>query len=228
MDADQPYRIIQLICNKFQAGNITPDQYMDAINQGQTSFLSYLLGQFVSYQYGRPLSKVQFGMNEIVRQRITPLIDPPTTITIDDTGLAPYPSDFEQVDALNLTSLDRIRFVPQHKKYSYIKSRIDPIATNPIFMIESDGFRFYPNTNFNGISLGTVQLGYVKTPPQIVWGSAPDAQGRPQYDAGASKPPIWYSVDGMELISRALAMFGVNLQASEVSQYAQMIKTQGD
>jgi hypothetical protein len=227
LDADQPYRIIQLICNKFQAGNITPVQYNDAINQGQTSFLDYLLGQFVSYQYGRPLAKVQFGMNEIVRQRITPLIATPITISIDASGFAPYPADYQQVDALNLTSLDRIRFVPQHKKYSYIKSRIDPISSNPIFMIEDEGFRFYPNTDFNGVSLGTVQLGYVKTPPQIVWSSTPDAQGRPVYDPGTSVAPVWYDVDGMEIISRALSMFGVNLQANEVSQYAQMVKTQG-
>ncbi len=227
MTADTPYKIIQIIANKFQAGNITPDQYMDMINYGQLGFLDYLLGQFVSYQYGRPLSRVQFGMNEIVRQRITPLIDPVTTINIDATGFAPYPNDYQQADALNLTNLDRIRFVPQHKKYSYIKSKIDPVATNPIFLIESQGFRFYPNTNFNNISLGSIQLSYVKTPPDIVWNSAPDAQGRPVYRQSGSVNPVWYDTDMDELIVRALEMIGVNLQAPEISQYAQMIKTEG-
>lgn len=227
MTADDPYRIIQFISNKFQAGNITPTQYNDIINYAQLGFLDFLLGQFVSYQYGRPLSRVQFGMNEIVRQRITPLIDAPSTIAIDADGLAPYPADFQQVDALNLTSLDRIRFVPQHKKYSYIKSRIDPISTNPIFLIESEGFRFYPNTNFNGIPLGTVQLSYVKTPPKIFWASTPDGQGRPVYNQGGSADPIWYDVDIDELVYRALDMVGVNLSAPEVRQYAQQVKIQG-
>jgi hypothetical protein len=227
LTADDPYRIIQIVANKFQAGNITPTQYMDMINYAQLGFLDYLLGQFVSYQYGRPLSKVQFGMNEIVRQRITPLIDPVSTINIDATGFAAYPSDYQQADALNLTSLDRVRFVPQHKKYSYIKSRIDPVSTNPIFLIESQGFRFYPNTNFNGVSLGSIQLSYVKTPPDIVWGNSPDPQGRPQYNQGTSVNPIWYDTDMDELIVRALEMIGVNLQAPEISQYAQMIKNEG-
>lgn len=227
MNADQPYKIIQFIANKFQAGNITPAQYNSIINYAQLGFLDYLLGQFVSYQYGRPISKVQFGMNEIVRQRITPLIDPVSTISIDVTGFAPYPVDYQQADALNLTSLDRIRFVPQHKKYSYIKSRIDPVATNPFFLIESGGFRFYPNTNFNGVSLGSFQLSYVKTPPTIVWASTPDAQGRPVYNQAGSTDPVWYDTDMDELIMRALAMVGVNLQAPEISRYAEMIKTEG-
>lgn len=166
-------------------------------------------------------------MNEIVRQRITPLIDQPSTLTIDVTGLAPYPADYQQADALNLTSMDRIRFVPQHKKYSYSKSKIDPVATNPFFLIESGGFRFYPNTNFNGVSLGTVQLSYVKTPPKIVWASTPDAQGRPVYNQAGSTNPIWYDTDMDELIYRALDMIGINLQAQEISQYARMVKTEG-
>lgn len=221
MDADTPYRIIQLVCNKFQAGNITAQQYMDAINQAQRDFLNFLLGQFISYQYGKPLSRVQFGMNEIVRQRVTPFIDAPTTLTIDVNGNAPYPVGLQQVDAMYTSTMDRIRYVPQHKLYSYLKSQIDPVATNPIFLITSEGFKFYPST------LGTALISFVDTPPDVLWASLPDAQGRPVYNPGPSKGPLFYDVDVMELISRALAMFGVNLQANEVSQYAQMAKTQG-
>ena len=227
MDADTPYRIIDLICNKFQAGNITAQQYMDAINQAQRDFLNFLLGQFISYQYGKPLSRVQFGMNEIVRQRVTPFIAPPSVLTIDANGVAPYPTGLQQVDAMYTSAMQRIRYVPQHKLYSYLNSQIDPVATNPIFLIESTGFKFYPNTTFNGTTLGTALISYVDTPPDVIWASLPDGQGRPVYNPGASQGPLFYDVDVMELISRALAMFGVNLQANEVSQYAQMAKTQG-
>jgi len=227
MDADTPYRILQIICNKFQAGNITAQQYMDAINQAQRDFLAFLLGQFVSYQYGKPLSRVQFGMNEIVRQRVTPFISKPAPLVIDTNGNAPYPVGMQQVDAMYTTSMDRIRYVPQHKLFSYLKSKIDPIATNPIFLIEDTQFQFYPNTTFNGVALSSAKISYVNTPPDVVWASIPDGQGRPVYNPGASQGPLFYDVDVMELISRALAMFGVNLQANEVSQYAQMAKTQG-
>lgn len=228
MNVNDLYELCLFIINKSLGGTFTQDEFNTVINRAQMSFLNYLLGQFVSYQYGRPLSRVQFGMNEIVRQRITPLISQPVPLTIDATGLAPYPNDFEQVDAVYTASMDRVRFVPQHKLYSYLSSVIDPVTTNPIFLIESGGFRFYPNTDYNSVSLSGITLSYVHTPPAIVWASTPDAQGRPQYNSGASKDPVWYEVDWMELVSRALSMVGVNLQANEISQYAQQIKLQGD
>jgi len=199
---------------------------MDMINQAQRDFLSFLLGQFVSYQYGRPLSRVQFGMNEIVRQRVTPLIAAPTSLTIDGFGKSPYPVGMQQVDAMytvdsNGNITNRIRYVPQHKLYSYLNSRIDPVATNPIFLIEDEGFQFYP------ITLGTAKISFVNTPPDVIWNSTPDGQSRPVYTAAGSVGPVFYDIDVMELISRSLAMVGVNLQAGEISQYANMVKTQG-
>lgn len=228
MNVNDLYELMLFIINKFQSGNFTQDEFNVVINRAQKSFLNYLLGQFVSYQYGRPISKVQFGMNEIVRQRITPLIDPPVPLVIDANGLAPYPANFEQVDAIYTSTKDRIRFVPQHKLYSYLGSVIDPINTNPIFLIESGGFRFYPNTTYNGTALSGVTLSFVKTPPDIVWASIPDGQGRPVYNPSASVDPVWYQVDWMELVHRGLSMVGVNLQASEISQFAQQVKLQGD
>lgn len=227
MDADTPFRIIQYIANKFLGGEITGQEYMDMINQAQRDFLNYLLGQFISYQYGKPLSKVQFGMNEIVRQRVTPFIAAPSPLTIDVNGNAPYPAGMQQVDAMYTSTMQRIRYVPQHKLYSYLNSQIDPIATNPIFMIESTGFQFYPNTTTNGTSLGTALISYVNTPPDVVWNSSPDGQGRPQYTSVGSQGPLFYDVDVMELISRSLAMVGVNLQAGEVSTYAENFKREG-
>jgi hypothetical protein len=43
-----------------------------------------------------------------------------------------------------------------------------------------------------------------------------------------STNPAWYEVDAMQVVVRALAMVGVNLQLGAVQQYAAMIKNQGD
>lgn len=222
------YQIVQNIVNKNQNGYIPPAQFNLFANQAQTSFLDYLLGDFQSYQYGRPLSKVQWGMNEITRQRLTPLIGPVVTLTPDNTGFVAYPSDFQQVDAMYQTNKDRIRYVPQHKLYSYLQSQIDPIATNPIFTIESGGFRFYPNTTDTQVASPAALLSYVKTPPTIVWAYTTDSNGRPVYSPGTSVDPVFYDTDNMELISRVLQFVGINLQAQEIEQYATMIKNQGD
>lgn len=226
MTVDFLYRLIQYIANQFQRGNIGPVRFNLIIQQANISFLDYLLGQLQQYSYGSPAARVQFGVNETARQRLTPLIDPVTLLTIDATGLAPYPDDFQQVDAM-YAGVNRIRFVPQHKLPSYRTDPIDPIPTNPIYIIESGGFRFYPNMTDDGIASPTATLSYVKTPPTIFWGSTPDGQGRPVYNPGTSTDPIWYPTDQLELVARVLKMIGVNLSAPEISQYADGIIKQG-
>src|SRR5882762_1237369 len=212
MTAGFMYDLIIFISNKNNGqGYITPDEFNVIINQSRFSFLDYLLGEFQQYQGGRPVPRVQFGMNESVRQRLTPFINAPVTLNIDVAGLSPYPGDYQQSDAMYDSSMNRIRYVPQHKLYSYLKSQIDPISTKPIYLIESDGFRFYPNTTYNGVDLGTAKLSYVHTPPDIVYSTIPDGNGRPVYDPGTSVDPEWYDVDCLDILARALRMIGVNL-----------------
>lgn len=227
MTADTAYQLTVYIANQFQRGNVSPQRFNLIINQASTSFLNYLLGQFQTYNYGKAEARVQFGVNETARQRLTPLINPPSSLTIDSTGLAPYPTGFEQVDAMFSLTMDRIRFFPQHKLYSYLNDPIDLINSNPGYVLESGGFRFYPNTTYNSTQLPGALLSYVQTPPLIVWAYTLDGNGRPVYDAGLSVGLPWYEVDCLEVISRALKMIGVNLGSGEISKYGEMIIKQG-
>lgn len=227
MTSDTAYELVKYISNNFQRGNISPARFNLIINQASTSFLSYLLGQFQTYNYGKPEARVQFGVNETARQRLTPLINPLLSLTIDSTGLAPYPTGFEQVDAMFSQTMDRIRFFPQHRLYSYLNDPIDPINTNPGYVLESGGFRFYPNTTYNGNQLPGALLSYVQTPPAVIWAFIPDGQGRPTYNPSLSVGLPWYEVDCLEVISRALRMVGVNLDAVGVAQYGDNIIKQG-
>lgn len=228
MDANTVYNLLKFIPNQLQRGNLSPANINLIAQQAQTSFLDYLLGQLQQYQYGAPQSRVQYAVNETARLRLTPFISPVSTLTIDATGLSPYPPSFEQVDAMymNVPARTRIRFVPQHKLPNYLSDPIDPIDTNPIYVLEDGGFRFFPSTDFDGTNLGTALISYVQTPPAFNWASTPDSNGRPIYNAGSSTGYAWYDVDCLEIISRALRMIGINLSAPEVSQYADnIIKT---
>lgn len=211
-----------------QQGYLSPDDFNNVINIAQLGFLDYLLGEFQSYQGGRPVPKVQFGMNESVRQRLIPFIQSPVTLTIDNTGFATYPSDYQQMDAMYQPNMNRVRYAQQHKLYSYLNSQIDPISTNPVYLIEDNGFRFYPNVTYNGVAFSSAKLSYVRTPATIVWGFIPDpTTGLPVYSAGASTDPEWFDVDAMDVIVRGLALVGVNLQLAQVEQYANLIKNTG-
>jgi hypothetical protein len=221
MNVNDIYRICQYAVNKAQNGYLTPAEFNLTINQAQISYQDYLMGEFQQYQYGRPQARITYSQNENIRQRITPLITKSTLTINSGTGLAPAPNDFLQVDAMwQSDGLHRVRFVPQDSLYSYHSSQIDPVADNPIYLLQNDQFQFYPKT------LGTAILSYIKSAPAIVWGYT-TVGGRPVYDAGTSTQAVWAEIDILEIITRALKLIGLNLQDGAVTQYANQITQTG-
>jgi hypothetical protein len=215
MNVNDMYRICQFAVNKAQNGYLTPSEFNLTINQAQVSYQDYLLGEFQQYQYGRPQARINYSQNENIRQRLSPLITE-TTLSINGSGEAAYPADYVQADAVRTSAFKRVRYVQQDSLYSYYNSVIDPIETNPIYLLEPTGFQFYP------LTLGSAILTYVKDAPTIVWAYT-TVSGRPVYSSGTSVQPVWDNVDLLEIIARALKLIGLNLQDGQVQQYANQV-----
>lgn len=230
MNVNDMYRICQFAVNKAQNGYLTPSEFNLIINQAQVSYQDYLLGEFQQYQYGRPQARVNYSQNENIRQRLSPLLAEATLTINGTTGQSPYPADYVQTDAVITSAFNRVRYVQQDSLYSYYNSQIDPIATNPIYLLEPTGFQFYP------VTLGTAILTYVKDAPEIVWAYT-TVSGRPVYAATqtgvgvtpttGTVQPVWDNVDLLEIIARALKLIGLNLQDGQVQQYANQVTQQG-
>ncbi len=210
--------------NKAQ-GFVSPDDFNNVLMpMAQKNFLDYLLGEYQKYQLKRPIAVVEFGQNERVRQSISPLIYG-TLLNINASGIAPYPSDYEYNDAMwGVYGFYNIRFIQQDRQDAYLHSRIDPISRNPVYLINHEGFQFFPERPYGE---NQSKMSYVRTPPSIVWGYDLDGNGRPVYNASKSQQPVWGDSDIYEIIVRALALVGVNLQVSMVIQYANDIKNNG-
>jgi hypothetical protein len=219
MNVNDMYRICQFAVNKAQNGYLTPSEFNLTINQAQVSYQDYLLGEFQQYQYGRPQARINYSQNENIRQRLSPLITS-ATLTINGSGEAAYPADYVQTDTIITTAFNRVRFAQQDTLYSYYNSQIDPIATNPIYLLEPAGFQFYP------VTLGSAILTYIKDAPEIVWAYT-TVSGRPVYSSGTSVQPVWDNVDLLEIIARALKLIGLNLQDGQVQQYANQVTQTG-
>jgi hypothetical protein len=237
MNVNEMYQLVLYFCAKnSQQGYLSPSDFNLVINQAQISFTNYLLGEFQQYTPGRAVPTVQFGMNAITRQRLAPCIDLPTTLNIDSSGFAAYPYGFAQTDAMYIYGLpiyggmQRIKFVQQDYLYSYLKSYISPINKHPLYMVESQGFRFYPNSEYNGVNIPGypyAKLSFVKYPPLINWAYTLDVNGLPVYDPDNSTDCAYQEVDQLEVVTRALNIIGVNLQFSEVRQYSEQVQTKG-
>ena len=223
MDVNECYRLVLLATAKnVQDGYVSPDDFNLAMNNGQRMYLDYLLGEYQKYQPQRPIAVVEFGQNERIRESLAPLIYGANLFPNTTTGIAAFPSDYEYSDNMwGLYGFYNIRFVQQDRLDSYIHSSIDPIAENPVYLIQHEGFHFFPE-NF-----GSARLSYVRTPPSIVWGYVLDSNGIPVYNPSTSQQPVWGDTDIYQIIVRALALVGVNLQLGVVMQYASDIKNNG-
>ena len=219
---DDVYQICTYAVGKnLQQGYLSPADFNLVINQAQKSYVAYLLGDFQQYQPGRPVARVEFGQNSVIRQRLSPIIIQ-TNLVINPSGFSSYPADYLQTDAMwTSTGYERIREVQQNFLYSTYNSVIDPIADWPIYTIEDAGFRFFP------ITLGSAKLSYVAQAPDMEWAYTLNPNGIPVYSAINSTQSVWDDATILEIIVRALRLVGVNLQYNDVSAYANQIQTQG-
>lgn len=223
MSVDEVYKIMQIILQKNkQDGYLDSDTFQTVINEAQRNYLDYLMGEYQKYQLQRPIAVVEIGQNQRIRQSLAPLIYGVVLSPNTSTGIASFPYDFEYVDAMNNPStFARVRFVQQDSLDSYYNDPIDPVATNPIYLIKHEGFQFYP------VNIGSTNLSYVRTPPSIVWGYVLDSNEREVYNPATSQQPIWADTDMHEIIVRALMAIGTGLQVKDVVQYSQYIKDGG-
>lgn len=221
MTVDDMYRICQYAINKAQNGSLTPSEFNLLVEQAQNSWVDYLIGEFQQYQYQRAQARVSYGQNSNVRQRLQPFIYN-INLSIDTTGFVRYPGDYLQYDAMwSFYGYNRIRWAAQDKLYSIANSQIDPIASNPAFMIEDVGLRFFPN------NIASARMSYIRKPQRIYWGFTLDGNGRKVYSPANSEQPKWADVDLLEIIARVLKLAGVNLKDGDVVQYANSIIQQG-
>ncbi len=223
MTVDEVYFLVKYAVSKnVQNGYVSPDDFNSTIQQAERSYLDYLLGEYQKYQLQRPIPPVAMAITERVRTSMSPLIYGTILNPNSTTGIAAYPSDFEQVDAMwGVYGFYNIRFVQQSRLSSFYRSTIDPVQTNPIYVMNHDGFQFYPE------NIGQVRMSYVRTPPYMGWGYTEDINGIPVYNPATSTQPCWADPDLMNIIVRALAIIGVSLQFPTVMQYSNEIKNIG-
>lgn len=226
MNSNVCYQIMQFAVGKnIQQGYLSPQDFYTSINTAQQQYLDYLLGEYQRYQIKRPIAVVEFGQNERIRDSISPLIYNVILPINSTTGIASRPSDYEYMDAMwGVYGNYNIRFTQQDRLDSYIHSDIDPVASNPVYLIRHEGFQFFPDRPYGE---NQAKMSYIRTPPSIVWGYNLDSNGIPAWNPATSQDPVWSDSDMYQIIVRALLLVGVNLNYSQVMGYADQVKQGG-
>ena len=220
------YSIMKYCVGKNQSqGYLSPEDFYTSVNTAQQQYLDYLLGEYQKYQIRRPIAVVEFGQNERIRDTISPLIYSAILPINSTTGIASRPSDYEYTDAMwSVYGNYNIKFTQQDRLDEYIHSEIDPIVTNPVYLIQHEGFRFFPDRPYGE---NQARMSYVRTPPSISWGFSVDSNGIPVWNPATSQNPVWSDTDCYQIIVRALMLVGVNLNYNQVISYSNDIKQGG-
>lgn len=163
MTIDEVFRLCNFISGKNQNGNITPDNFNLLVKESNSEYQSFLVGEVEQFQYNNAKVRVGLGQN-LVLSKLAPFIKSPTTLTIDNTGKSPYPNDYIEKIALYTSTMSKVRWATQERLASFLSDPIDPVATNPIYLIEDNQFQFYP------ISLGQAKLSYIRAGETPYWG----------------------------------------------------------
>lgn len=221
MDVNDVFELIRFSANATINGDVSPSEFNRVIALAEHHFVNSLLGVPEQYLYDKPIPRIQYSMNRTIRQKLSPLIEEIETLYVDSNGRADYPSRYLMLDAMYTTNMSNVRFAAQEKLASFIRSKIDPVATNPIYLIDRSGFQFYP------INIGPVKISYVRAPSPMVYATSNDTNGRPVYNENNSIQPQWADTDLFGIISRSLQLVGVNLQLPVLYQYAEQIKKEG-
>lgn len=226
MDSNEVYTIMKYaVAKNISQGYLSPDDFQTSINTAQNSYVDYLLGEYQKYQIQRPIAVVQFGQNERIRDSIAPLIYNTVLPINGTTGIAPFPSDYEYVDAMwSVYGNYNIRFIQQDRQDAFVHSQIDPVVSNPVYLIRHEGFQYFPDRPYGE---NQAKMSYVRKPPSITWGYVLDSNGIPVWNPATSQNPVWSNTDMLNIIARALMLVGVNLQFNTVMQYANEIKNGG-
>lgn len=188
--------------------------------QAELQLFKERLGLPEEYQPGKPLPRVAASMTQKISDDLRPFIKE-LTLVIDSNGAVPFPADYARTIAVSANNED-VAIIEQSMLRERRNSRISPPTKKyPIVSFYPDRLQFYP------VDVATGTFEYYRFPVSGEWAFTLDGNGRPVYNEAGSKHSEFPKDCMNDLIIRVCSMFGVNLKASDVLQYAEQKQRQG-
>lgn len=221
MDIDKIYSIVKFISNKNQQGYIAPAEFNNAFNLAQTQYFHQLVEDIQGWDANRKRIRLPMGNAEQAIQKVAPFIITTVIPVTPINGQLPKPGNLACLLALRTFNDDqRIWRVEHDRVVSHVASVIDPPSESPIYTEYSVYYKVSPDT------IGSVNIDYLIYPPDAKWAYT-TVSGRPVYDFGSSVQPLWGDTEITDIVIRVLFMFGISIQAPQLTQYYASVKTDG-
>lgn len=221
-DINQVYSFSKFLVRKNQGSGLKSVDFNISWSAEQQAYMSDLLGRWQARNNGKTGLNTGLIQDETVMQKIAPFTKP-ATIGIS-SGQAAKPDGFVYRLAMRINGTDCYKI--KHGQIATVnKSKIDPpnIAADRYYFVEYlDYFSFLPS------SVASMDLDYISTPPDVVWGYTFDGNGRQVYDPTTSTQPLWDDATITEITKRSLKSLGVSFKDSDFANFGQTNITTGD
>ncbi len=220
---DDIYKFTRFLTKTNQSGRISATDLFYAWNSEQVSYQNDILGRFNIRSNGKSGANTGLILNETIKQELAAFTLPlPITIA---AGKADKPTDFIYEVGLRKGNYDIVKI--NHDQISTVqRSVIDPPSTtdNKYYAVEYDDYYYLLPQSVTG----TVDLDYIASCTDIVWGFTLDVNNRQVYSAGASVQPKWNQNTIVTITKRALKVLGVHFLEQNFEQYGNSVINTGN
>lgn len=219
MSIDDCYILLQTILNKQQNGNITPAQFNNMAPIAQISIINQELGNEQEYAPGQPIPRYGFGINQKSMENLRDIIQVPQSISFT-AGIGTYPTDSLYLFNLNISG-KIARPCEEDEGLILSQSQIKaPTTSFPWYYCVGNNIYILPSS----IASGTIS--YVRTPAVPHWNYTV-VNNKPVYNPSGSQDFEVGPLLHLKICQRMLQYFGLNLDLTQVTQFAMVAEQQG-
>ncbi len=226
VNVDIVYKTVLLILNQQQRGYMTPDEFNKTATQVQlTIFEGYASDLNQQYrlpdndtEYGDRVKnieqKLQFFQKYINNAAVPGAITGTNPFTIDTTVV----TDLYRLGSVMYQGVQLGQYSQRNEVTQLFLSPLtQPTEKFPIYLYESGQLFVFPNTI---ITPNGINISYLATPANVIWGYTTGGLGEYVYAAGASTDFQLDVTEQTEIILRILAYAGVIIQDPSIVQIA--------
>lgn len=223
LSVDYLYQFALNLIKKNQAGGLVSKEFERHWNDSQSSYMDDLLGRFQARNNGKEGANTGLIENETILQKLSPFIKTTIIIKSDGSNLD-KPTDFIYRLAFRVEG-SNARKINYNQIADANSSVIDPPDqdTNTIYFVEYENYySVLPST------VDSIELDYVSTPANIVWGYTWDANDRQIYNSGTSTQPLWDNSSCREITKRMLTNLGVSFKDQDFESFGKSVQITGE
>ena len=218
------YQFALKLIKKNQAGGLTSTEFQYHWNDAQATYQDDLLGRFQLRNNGKEGNNTGLIENDTILQKLSPFTKLLLLNVNAITGQASKPADFIYELGMRVGN-NEVVSVTKDQLPSVLGSVIDPPSTTDgkYYVTEYEGYyQFYPSASY------VVNLDYICTPTDVVWGFTFDVDNRQVYDSATSVQPAWDSNSCREITKRMLTNLGVSFKDADFATFGKSVQVTGE